>query len=794
MTTNKADQTSYCLPRVRMRFAIVLATVLSATSLSVTSIAHAQDREFPAGSLVVPMDLSYQDTGLLQAYGLVFQLLRQGVTVHWVIDPDKTWHAAPCNTVGDECTWSCDEEASGVRCPYPTASPDFFVGATVLWSDEGMAAGATITRHGYRGGPFVIDAADADRARPIIDAWNDMTTWTASPWARRTVFHVVTVHQTTEAFTGFVRKEMIAAPTIAVFSDGNEDIATGYLRAAGIPQSSGVEFPAGRCAADACGPGTANPDMLTVESIMGEMGTCEAPDTDHRNGALFTDDGAPAYCQIMSMHWAVADRETVRCDGGACPATQAECSGETFTYHGHEVVAEVREFLTFPTHFFAECQAVNAYENTVPNPDWPYLDDDGRNGHFLTTTGTPPSCPCTDGDFECVVGGCDDGTRDCCQPRALTEVGAGFLIAPQPSSDELQILHPDVPYNQMDGAWQTVGGSEPAYNLSSYLGTTYSGDADVTFVTGPDGPGAEDVWMTGYVDGVCDIGSEFVDPDECNLGKVSYLGGHRYSTSTPLSANEDAQGTRMFLNALFEADCVTSAAQPSISLLWGGSRLVPSSTLPADEAYTIRTSNGGRGAALDAVLTVTIPDALTITTSDAGGTVAGNAVTWELGSIGASGSSTPPATQMRGLTLRFASTGEHTLEASVTYRVGVSERTETASYVVMVAADRDGDGIADDADPFPDDAMRCGDSDSDTCDDCAVAGTSSPANDGPDADGDGTCDAGEGDGGGRDGGTSPGGSSGGCGCRATGSGSLPSFGIVIAIAALVRARRRRGAR
>ena len=34
------------------------------------------------------------------------------------------------------------------------------------------------------------------------------------------------------------------------------------------------------------------------------------------------------------------------------------------------------EFLEYPVHFFAECQAVNAYENTTPN----------RHGHTSTTT------------------------------------------------------------------------------------------------------------------------------------------------------------------------------------------------------------------------------------------------------------------------------------------------------------------------------------------------------------------------------------------------------------------------
>jgi hypothetical protein len=395
---------------------IALALVL----LAVASPAQAgYSRSFPAGSLVIPMDLTYQDHGMLQAYGLVFALLSHGVTVYWVIDEEKVWHAAPCDTVGDECAWDCAEEGSGEKCPYPTASPDFFTGAMVLWDGEGvMSPGETITSHGYRGGPFVVDASDAEEARAIVDAWNDESAWAENPWAQRTVFHVVSVHETTAAFTGNVRKEMIEAPTIAVFSDGNEHIATMYLRAAGIPQSNGSEFPGARCAEGQCGPGTANPDMLTVESIMGDMGTCEAPNADHHNGALFNEDGSPAYCQIMSMHWNVDDREIVQCDGGNCPATQAECAGETFTYHGHEVVAEVREFLSYPTHFFAECQAVNAYENTVPNPAWPYLDDEGRRGHFLTTEGTPPDCPCDagGGGFACVTNGCDDGTRDCCLP------------------------------------------------------------------------------------------------------------------------------------------------------------------------------------------------------------------------------------------------------------------------------------------------------------------------------------------------------------------------------------------
>ncbi|HSA60037.1 MAG TPA: LamG-like jellyroll fold domain-containing protein, partial [bacterium] len=64
--------------------------------------------------------------------------------------------------------------------------------------------------------------------------------------------------------------------------------------------------------------------------------------------------------------------------------------------------------------------------------------------------------------------------------------------------------------------------------------------------------------------------------------------------------------------------------------------------------------------------------------------------------------------------------------------------------------DDDNDGIPDGSDPAPTDPNLCGDSDSDTCDDCAVGtddfgplSDSTPANDGADFDGDGLCDAGD---------------------------------------------------
>lgn len=687
---------------------IFVAAAVVAGLAAIAGPVRAAPRTFPADSLIIPMDLAYQDRGLLQSYGLLFQLLRQGVPVAWAIEPTKTWHAAPCNTGGDLCPWDCALEGSGTKCAYPTASPDFFAGTTVVW-DPTTAPGTVISNHGYRGGPFVIDGAHRAAAIAIIDAWNNQSLWNANPWARRTVFQVVTVHSATATFTANVSRDLVAAPTIAVFSDGNEDIATRYLRAAGIAQSNGSEFPAARCGASNCGPGTANPDMLTVPSIMGAMGTCDAPNLNHKNGALFTADGVPAYCQIMSMHWNVADRETVECNGGACPATQAQCAGQPITYHGHEVVAEVRKFLEYPVHFFAECQAVNAYENTTPNPAWPFLDDPDRDGHFLTTTGTPPACPCTDNEFTCVATGCNGAP--CCLPSDIKEKGAGFMIAARPNT--IKVLHPEVPYNQMDGAFATVGGSEPAYNLSTYLGTMYKNDREVTFITGPNGPGVEDVWMTGYADGECDIsppiglvppqtsGGEgspgsIAGPSVCG-GKVSYLGGHDYDVNVPISGSPTSQGARLFLNALFEADCVTTVGQPAVSLSLGGPLQVEAPTLPAEADYSASYGNGALGTALDAVMRQQLGAGIELVAAT-GGTVSGDTVAWTIGSIGGSPgvAGDPPSFGGRPTTLRFASYGDYTVTLSMTYRVGLSTLQAPPQTITIQVRDDfpggDGDG------------------------------------------------------------------------------------------------------
>ncbi|MCU0661522.1 MAG: MopE-related protein [Myxococcota bacterium] len=356
------------------------------------------DTVFSVGSLIIPMDLDYQDQGMLKAYGLVYQLLLAHVNVYWLIKTPK--------------------EASGV---------DFVASA------ENVATQAVIPDHGYRGGPFAIAAADTLRALDVIESW-----WQAK--------HVTTVHIATAQFTGPVARILRKVPRIGIMANGKTEIISfNYMRAAGIPDSRIQQWPA---AVDKTAVYEGYPDILSVAEVRGPT------ETNDRDGALFDAFGEPVFCELMTMHWDVVDRDEA-------------------------AIAEIREYLHSPVHFFAECQSVNAVENAI-------------NGRFLTPN--------------------------------------GYEIDTQP--DEVDILNPYLPFSQLDGEFKTVGGSEPSYSLPE--GDSYY-DAGVVMVTAKDTPiGKQDVWMTGYLDGLCKIDDVFptklggpwapAPGLECP-GKISYLGG-----------------------------------------------------------------------------------------------------------------------------------------------------------------------------------------------------------------------------------------------------------------------------
>ncbi|WP_146658774.1 DUF11 domain-containing protein [Enhygromyxa salina] len=498
--------------------------------------------QFEVGTLIIPMDMDYQDMGMLRAYGLVYDLLSNGVPVRWAINPAKLQDGA-----------------------------DFSASATDL------ASGDPIPIHDYRGGPWVIDSSDAAEALPIIMAWQQ-----ANP--------NVAVHEASAAFEADVGHYLVVAPTIAMIADGNQKIARGYMAAAGIPDSTG----------DLAWPDN-SPDMLDVAELSGPT------EDNHRDGLLFDEDGDPVYCQLMSMHWGVGAAED-----------------------DPEVVAEVREYLNNPVHFFAECQAVNAFENLDPH------------GFFLTPN--------------------------------------GFDIGDRP--DGVEHFNFGSPYAQLDGPFATIGGSEPSYTLPP--GDEYLAGG-ITMLTGEGTPvGVEDVWMTGYLDGTCPPS----EPECGSLGKISYLGGHEYSTDLPISDNPDTQGTRLFLNSLFEAPCATVDGLPSLNL----ATAAPAFTMVPDVEVDVTYVNASAATALDAVLRAQLPPNTSFVSATEGGMLVGDEVVWQLGNLGADEGGD------RSFVIDLPEHGLYDSSAALDYRVGLNNFTLPSNVAQTLYGDEppgDGDGDGD---------------------------------------------------------------------------------------------------
>jgi hypothetical protein len=396
------------------------------------------------------MDTTYQDDGMLKAFGLVYTLLRNDVPVQWVIRPGKAHLGV------DFTTSAVDHKTQAV-----------------------------ITAHGYRGGPWVIDAANAAKAMPIINAWQ-----VTNP--------DVAVHEVTAPFWGDVARRLIVAPTIAMHQDGNEKIARGYLQAAGIPDSTlDPAWPVTARHADACRGG-------------------RATTTNHHDGKLSMPTAIPSL-PVHVAHWGVNGRRTVL----------KPWSGSRVPKH--------------PVHF-RRGQAVNVFEGVLP------------------------------------------------LEAAATSDHAG-PVWPAPNQPKRTTFHDDSSFAQLDGVSSRSAAASPL--IHSPPGSFRRGRGHDHESGTPEGD--YDVWMSGFLDGACPP-----DTENCsnNYGKVSYLGGHQYSTYLPISKNPTTQGTRLFLDSLFEAPCATASGQPQISV----QKLAPSNTGSPTVTFTINYQNAGPGVARAAAL------------------------------------------------------------------------------------------------------------------------------------------------------------------------------------------------
>ena len=223
--------------------------------------AHAADRTFPAGSLIIPMDLSYQSRGHVPG-------LRPHLSAAEAGRPRALGDRSEQDVARGAVQHGGRSVRVGLRRRRLGREVRVSDGEPRLYRDDEGDLGRRRQRRARHdrsartaiaAGRSSIDAADHDAALAIIDVWNDQAKWAANPWAMRTVFHVVDRARGDRG----VHRQLGARDARGADDRGvrrrQRDIATGYLRAAGIPQSNGTEFPAAKCGASELRPGHGEP-------------------------------------------------------------------------------------------------------------------------------------------------------------------------------------------------------------------------------------------------------------------------------------------------------------------------------------------------------------------------------------------------------------------------------------------------------------------------------------------------------------------------------------------------------
>ena len=292
--------------------------------------ALAAEMNFPAGSLIIPMDSSYQsddDGGILEAYGLVFYLLshldsedENDITVYWSINQEKT-------TIN-----GVDFQIEDTTLSSPNAAVEVYDhdGTT---STLTYKTGDTFDKVTYLGAPFIIDAADAAKAKSIIDT----ITWAA-----------VDVHEALVPFAAPIHREMIGTPPkIALLNNsenwtgGNALILESYLRLAGI--------------------------CSDVYDVVSPYQVMDGILTTGQDGVLTTGD---EYDFLWAPHWTGYGnyKNDTRTPSGDWNSPDATGNGVDDV---EDIIIKIREFLDEGKALFGECASIEVFEHS-------------ENGRFLT--------------------------------------------------------------------------------------------------------------------------------------------------------------------------------------------------------------------------------------------------------------------------------------------------------------------------------------------------------------------------------------------------------------------------
>lgn len=183
--------------------------------------ALAGSRTFPAGSYIIPLEPCWQpnndpqvsalpagcdtdnnDQGIFHAYGMVYDLLSNGVPAYWIINPDK---------------------ANKEAIDFSIAKGGAAASVQIIHS-KALTSSGSLRQVDYRGGPFVIDANDLT---PEIKATAENII--------KSIYTSAKVHIAGYDFSAPVDKILSGTPPkVAVLGEGATQVLLDYLKASGL--------------------------------------------------------------------------------------------------------------------------------------------------------------------------------------------------------------------------------------------------------------------------------------------------------------------------------------------------------------------------------------------------------------------------------------------------------------------------------------------------------------------------------------------------------------------------------
>ncbi|HZY05998.1 MAG TPA: MopE-related protein, partial [Anaeromyxobacteraceae bacterium] len=487
-------------------------------------------KTFSKRSIVIPMDRCYQGDGgapngcdgatgdagnVLQAYGVVYQLIKNNIPVYWVIKQTKA------SLTDVDLTVQLDGGA-----------PVGVYNWTAPGSVGGMPPNNTTFVIDYRGGPFVVDGSDYDA---VVNLFQNGNAATNTP-ALRTLYSAVKVHVSQVAFQGYAAKTFAGgwnaggtvAPPIALLDICGGDNIYAEAVIQGYLTNAGLDFAGAGGNATDTGHGQIYDRLFASDFIPPTCtgnATCQAVEptstcntTAGRCDWRATNLYKYGYRILWAPHW----------EGLNSYASTAGCSGSRLPNQSDidPIIKTIGAFVSAGHDLMSECASIGSLE-----------------GVYQVGTANPVTPP----------GGTCSGSTNCfgigsAESRFQT-TGTGAF----PGGGGMYI-------NEAASGGTTVGTFNSAFYPSPFL---QIGDFPYTPVTGAIDsfrPAAANGSVT-YRTGVSTLISNNAGVDYFTLlpappsaGVVVYLSGHDY--------RNQIAGTRLVLNTLFNlgAGCVETLA------------------------------------------------------------------------------------------------------------------------------------------------------------------------------------------------------------------------------------------